>query len=130
LFSLSTFSRSRVFFGQLHCAALLLGAGADPDAVAESPMRVTPLHAACARDDEALACALVRLLMAFGANPNVHQQAGWTPLHAAAHRDQARLVDVLLGAGADPSLCNEEGVDAAALARKEGKPAALAALGG
>lgn len=117
-----------VFFGHLHCAALLLGAGADPDAAAENPMRVTPLHAACARDDEQLACALARLLLAFGANPNVHQQAGWTPLHAAAHRDQARLVRVLLDGGADRTLRNDDGVDAAALAQAEARAQAAAAL--
>ncbi|GMU43197.1 MAG: ankyrin repeat domain-containing protein [Xanthomonadales bacterium] len=117
-----------VFFGHLHCAALLLGAGADPDAPAHNPMRVTPLHAACARDDEELACALARVLLAFAANPNVRQQAGWTPLHAAVHRDHARLVDVLLTSGADPGLRNDAGADALELARAEGRERALAEL--
>jgi ankyrin repeat protein len=117
-----------VFFGHFKCAALLLGAGADADAAAANPMRVAPIHSACARSDEAQACALAQLLLAFGANPNARQQAGWTPLHAAAHRDQARLIRLLREAGADTSLCNEAGVDPIALAASEGRHAALAAL--
>lgn len=117
-----------VFFGQLRCAALLLGAGADADAAAANPMRVAPIHSACARSDEAQACALAQLLLAFGADPNARQQAGWTPLHAAAHRDQARLIRLLRDAGADASLRNDAGVDPVALAASEGRHAALAAL--
>ncbi len=117
-----------VFFGHLQCAALLLGAGADADAAASNPMRVAPIHSACARSDEAQACALAQLLLAFGANPDARQQAGWTPLHAAAHRDQARLIRLLRDAGADASLCNDAGVDPVALAASEGRHAALAAL--
>lgn len=117
-----------VFFGRRESAALLLGAGADVNAPAANPMRVAPIHSACARSDEAQACALVHLLLAFGADPDARQQAGWTPLHAAAHRNQARLIRVLRQAGADASLPNDAGVDALALARTEGHHAALAAL--
>lgn len=117
-----------VFFGRRECAALLLGAGADVDAAAANPMRVAPIHSACARSDEAQACALAHQLLAFGADPNARQQAGWTPLHAAAHRNQARLIRLLRQAGADASLANDAGVDAVALATTEGHHAALAAL--
>ncbi len=117
-----------VFFGHLKCAALLLGAGADANTAAANPMRVAPIHSACARSDEAQACALAQLLIAFGADPNLQQQAGWTPLHAAAHRDQARLIRLLRAAGGDPSLRNDTGVDPVALATSEGRHAALAAL--
>lgn len=117
-----------VFFGQVRCAALLLGAGADPDAAANNPMRVAPIHAACAQSDEALACRLVRLLLAFAVDLDARQQAGWTALHAAAHRDYADLVALLRSAGADPQLRNDAGVDALDIARSEGKQAALAAL--
>lgn len=117
-----------VFFGHPKCAGLLLGAGADANAAAANPMRVAPIHSACARSDESQACALAQLLLAFGADPNLQQQAGWTPLHAAAHRDQARLIRILRQAGADTTLRNDAGVDPVALATGEGRHAALAAL--
>lgn len=117
-----------VFFGQVRCAALLLAAGADPDAAADNPMRVAPIHSACAQADEALACRLVHLLLAFAVDPDARQQGGWTALHSAAHRDYADLITLLRGAGADPGLRNEAGVDAVEIARSEGRTAALAAL--
>ena len=68
------------FFGGADAAAVLLAAGADPDAVAENDTRVRPLHsAAAARDSEA-----VRVLLEAGADPNATQQGGFTALHAAA----------------------------------------------
>ena len=117
-----------VFFGQLSCTAALLAAGADVNRAAGNPMRVAPIHSACAQADEALAWRLVHLLLAFGADPNARQQAGWTPLHAAAHRDQAQLIRLLRLAGADPHLSHDAGLSAIDLARNEGKAAALAAL--
>lgn len=117
-----------VFFGHLPSAAALLAAGADADRAADNPMRVAPIHSACARADEALACRLVHLLLAFGADPNARQQAGWTPLHAAAHRDQAQLIQLLRLGGADPQLTHDGGLSAIDLARSEGKALALTAL--
>ena len=117
-----------VFFGQVRCAALLLAAGADPDAAADNPMRVAPIHSACAQADEVLACRLVHLLLAFAVDLDARQQSGWTALHAAAHRDHAELVALLCAAGADRQLRNEAGLDAMDIARNEGKEAALATL--
>ncbi len=117
-----------VFFGQARAAALLLAAGADPDASADNPMRVAPIHSACAQADEELACRLAHLLLAFAVDLDARQQAGWTALHAAAHRDYAELVALLRGAGADLQLRNDAGLDAMDIARSEGKAAALAAL--
>jgi ankyrin repeat protein len=117
-----------VYFGHVRCAALLLAAGADPDAAADNPMRVAPIHSACAQADEALARRLLHLLLAFAVDLDARQQAGWTALHAAAHRDYAELIAVLRGAGADPQLRNDADHDAVDIARSEGKDAALAAL--
>ena len=117
-----------VFFGQVRCAALLLAAGADPDTAADNSMRVAPIHSACAQSDEALACRLVHLLLAFAVDLDARQQGGWTALHSAAHRDYAELITLLRGAGADPQLRNDSGIDAVDIARCEGRTAALAAL--
>ncbi len=117
-----------VFFGQPACAALLLAAGADAGQAAANSMRVAPIHAACTHRDEELACSLAHLLLAFGADPNARQQAGYTPLHSAAHRNQARLIRLLRAAGADPLVANDAGDTAIDLARKEQSAEALRAL--
>jgi|CXWL01.1.fsa_nt_gi ankyrin repeat protein len=118
-----------VFFGRIECAALLLGAGADVDAAATNPMRVAPVHAAAAQADEALSVRLMRLLLAFGANPDAAQQAGWTALHSAAHRDYPQLVRLLLDAGANRELTSDDGRTALAMAIGENRTRAIAAFG-
>ena len=47
--------------------------------------------------------------MEAGANPNVRQQGGYTPLHGAAHNGDAELVQLLLDHGADPAAPNDDG---------------------
>jgi ankyrin repeat protein len=54
------------FLGGAGAVAVLLDAGAEPNAVADNPMRVQPLHSAAALGDVE-AC---RLLIAAGADPN------------------------------------------------------------
>ena len=76
----------------------ILATGADPDADRDNTFHVHPIHSAwpspitppCAR------CSRP------GANPNVHQEGGFTPLHTAAHNDDATLARMLLDHGADP----------------------------
>jgi uncharacterized protein len=60
--------------------------------------------------------ASVRALLAAGADPNVRQQGGYTPLHSAAHSDDAELVRLLLAHGADPALTADDGRTAADMA--------------
>jgi uncharacterized protein len=93
------------FFGGADAAAVLLEAGADPDAEAANPSRVRPLHsAAAARDIES-----ARLLLDAGADPDAQQAGGFTALHAAAQHDDAALTELLLSHGADPAVRNDEG---------------------
>lgn len=64
------------FFGGAGSAAVLLEAGADPEAEADNPSRVRPLHsAAAARDAES-----ARLLLEAGADPDARQAGGFTAL--------------------------------------------------
>jgi uncharacterized protein len=112
------------FFGGAPAVAVLLEAGADPDAEAVNPP-VRPLHSAAAvRDAEA-----VRLLLQAGADPNTRQAGGITPLHAAAAHDDEATAALLLRYGADPALRDDEGADAIAMARSRDAAAVLALLG-
>lgn len=104
------------FFGPPDAVALLLRAGADPDAVADNPMRVRPLHSAVAgRQVEAARC-----LLACGADPHARQEGGWTALHAAAQHGDEELVELLLACGADPRAAHDGGDTPATLAARAG----------
>ena len=112
------------FFGGAGAVRVLLAAGADPDGDPRNPMRVRPVHAAAAAGDRASMAALLDA----GADPDARQQGGFTPLHAAAHRDDPDLAALLLAHGADPALRTEDGLDAAAIAERDGAARVVALL--
>jgi RNA polymerase sigma factor (sigma-70 family) len=84
-------------------AALLLDAGADPDARTRGGQ--TPLHIATLVDRP----SIVALLLAGGADPNAAADNGLTPLHFAVIRDRRAIATQLLGAGADAGLPDRHG---------------------
>jgi ankyrin repeat protein len=100
------------FLGTAECAAVLLGVGADPAAVASGAMTVQPLHSAAASGNVEVA----RLLLDARAPVDATQSGGFTPLHEAAHRGNVELVDLLLARGADITITNDAGQTAADLA--------------
>ena len=113
------------FFGGAAATAVLLEAGADPNAESDNENHVRPLHsAAAARDAES-----ARLLLEAGADPDARQAGGFTALQAAAHADDEATAALLLQHGADPSLRNDQGADAEGLARANESAAVLALLG-
>ena len=113
------------FFGGLDASAVLLQAGADPNAEADNPTRVRPLHSAAAARDAAAA----QLLLEAGADPDARQAGGFTALHAAAQNDDAELTALLLRHGADPGVRTDDGADAAGIARARSASAVQALLG-
>ena len=85
---------------------------------ADNPSEVRPLHSAtAARDHEA-----VRALLEAGADPNVRQQGGFTPLLSAVHNDDVRSTELLLRHGADPAQAADDGRDPRAMAGERTRP--------
>lgn len=80
----------------------LVTAGADVDAVARG---VTALQLAVSADDLPLVLGLIRA----GADPNLKDEGGNTPLHDAAMKGNHEVVEALLSAGADPNLKDSQG---------------------
>lgn len=93
-------------------AALLKATPAARDA--RTNLGSTPLHLAATNPDG----AVLRALLAAGADVNARDKEGATPLHMAAYTQRAANAQILLEAGADPAIKTHAGRDAASMARK------------
>ncbi|XP_031552767.1 ankyrin repeat and MYND domain-containing protein 1-like isoform X2 [Actinia tenebrosa] len=97
---------------------LFLKSAADPDIRdsafgSEDNNGRTPLHIACSREDnDKDACAVVRLLLDYGANPDLLCE-GHSPLSLAICSGNDLAVDALLEHRANPSLKLNKGVGSA-----------------
>ena len=105
------------FFKRREVVALLLRRGADPNAVARHPFQVAPIHSAVADGTDV---EIVRQLVEAGADVNVRQRHGWTPLHGAAHEGDVELVAYFLDHGADAAATEDKGRTALDMARERG----------
>lgn len=81
----------------------LIEAGSDVDQVDCHGM--TCLHYAV---KSGMQYDMVRLLLEFGATPNCTDDQGYSPLHWAVREGNLPLVNVLLGAGADVNIQDDE----------------------
>lgn len=61
--------------------------------------------------------AVVQALINQGANVNAQTDAGWTPLMYAARDASGNIISVLLQAGADPNITNNDGQTAVQIAQ-------------
>ena len=64
---------------------------------------------------------LIRLLLKHGANPNVQDDRGATPLHEAVKRKKVDAVKVLLQHGADSAIRDSEGKTPIDYAKEAGR---------
>ena len=112
-------------FGGPKATALLLTHGAHIHRFSRNPMRNQPLHACIALSQDV---ETVRLLVAQGADVNMEQAGGYTPLHQAAAAGNAELTEVLLEAGANPSNVCHQGKTPADYARERNHQAVLEQL--
>lgn len=112
------------FFGREDAARLLLEHGGEVNTRSRNAQGVSALHAALAGPMPDIA----RSLIAAGADVNLTQQSGVTPLHEAAHIGRADLVRLFLDHGADPSARDERGRNAADFARASGHASVLEVL--
>ncbi|MFI0448312.1 ankyrin repeat domain-containing protein [Actinomadura sp. 6N118] len=85
--------------------------GADPNAVDPRwppPFAWPPLSVAATRGN----AEMVRLLLSYGADVNVRDSGGGTPLIWACNGEHLDCARALLQAGADPTLRNNDGYTA------------------
>lgn len=108
------------FFGRRAAAELLLARGASLTAISGGAEKNTPLHAALAGRCDA---AIVRAMVAHGADVNANGANGYTPLHVAASRGDDELVRFLVESGARTGATMDDGKTPADLARDRGHPA-------
>jgi ankyrin repeat protein len=103
-------------FGNVAATRLLLQRHADVHARSRSREGNTPLHAAIAgRQVET-----VRLLLEHGSDVNAADADGWTAINIAAHEGVAQIVELLLVAGADPTIPSDSGQTPRETAEREG----------
>jgi uncharacterized protein len=102
-------------FGGPQATTLLITHGAHVHRFSHNPQRNQPLHACIAlgRNPETL-----RILIAQGADVNMEQAGGYTPLHQAAAAGLEDIVRILMEAGANPSLACHQGKTPADYARE------------
>jgi ankyrin repeat protein len=92
------------FFGQQEAVERLLDAGANPAALSTNSLRNTALHAATAGNHGGVALLLIER----GANVDIADAGGHTPLHIAAENGLVDVVGALLARGADPFAIDSE----------------------
>jgi ankyrin repeat protein len=93
------------FFGHVEAARLLLGSGADVNAISSNEhVQTAAIHAATAAQsvDESTRYALVALALEFGADPNLPQGGGFRAIDAARQNGDSRVEELLLEHGANP----------------------------
>ncbi|MBI1317682.1 MAG: hypothetical protein GC168_01880 [Candidatus Hydrogenedens sp.] len=98
----------------------------DPTIVSEEDsFQYLPIHLAVAAGYP----EMCRILVEHGSDVNARMRyGGWTPLHFAVPAESTEIINLLLKAGADPTIEDDDGTSAIALAADSGKPELVAML--
>jgi uncharacterized protein len=112
-------------FGGPQATALLLTHGAHVHRFSHNPMRNQPLHACIALSRDP---GTVGILIAQGADVNMAQAGGYTPLHQAAAAGLVEVITILLEAGAKRDMRCDQGKTPADYARERGHEGVLQVL--
>ena len=119
-----------VYFGRVETAKMLLEAGAHPDTSSANEFKVRPIHSATAHREAGVSLELVRTLLESGADPNVAQAGGWTPLHAVAAHGREEIAKLLVESGASLQARSEDGRTPLEMAQAKGHAGLETLLGG
>lgn len=111
------------YHGHLDMVEALIGAGANA-CLADQNQGNTAQMGVAFRGGDAIAARLLKA----GCDVNIRNRAGQTALMMATLFDRAVQVDLLLAAGADPTLADAQGRTAAAIATAQGHDAIRAKL--
>jgi len=104
------------YFGHPETAEYLVKAGAPINSPSRNALKAAPIQSAVAAGHE----KVVQVLLQLGADPNVREQGGYTPLHAAAQNKDVEMIRTLLYGGADLTLQGNDGKTALDLAMDSG----------
>jgi ankyrin repeat protein len=118
------------YFGHARAVNYLLERGADPNAASKNALRLRPIHGAAAHRKLETSTAIARKLIERGADVNVKQSGGWTPLHQAASSGNAELTRMLLERGARLDAKSDDGKTPRDMAIEKGHAALADEIGG
>ena len=113
------------YFGHFDVAEYLVKAGANVNSKSNNNLRAAPIQSAAAGRHH----KIVKILLDYGADPNIREQGGFTPLHAAAQNGDEEMIRMLLYRGADLTLTENDGKTALDLAMRAGHERAALLLG-
>uniref|UniRef100_T1IWS4 LEM domain-containing protein n=1 Tax=Strigamia maritima TaxID=126957 RepID=T1IWS4_STRMM len=88
---------------------------------------VTPFHLAVG-SDAANSIPIVELCLQYGANPNIRDSEGLTPVHVSASWGKADVLKVLLENGGNPALTDENGESSLDVAVENNQPECVKVL--
>ena len=112
------------YFGHLETAEYLIKAGAPINSVSRNGLKAAPLQSATAAGHE----KIVRMLLQLGADPNIREGNGYTPLHAAAQNKDIDMIHTLIYGGADLTVAGDDGKTSLDLAVETNDQATIALL--